>query len=101
MQRLNIDLVTVGMILGRDIVHSDGSILMEEGTVINDSSLRRFIMSGILHIIVRDKPVPGATMGYDVRGRLKNLPHLFRKYENDEFMNTLRNMLHNHFAERI
>jgi hypothetical protein len=101
MQKIPLDQAGAGMVLAYDVTTADGKVLASADSPLDDAMLRRLGLAGIMKLVVQGKPVPGADMGYDALVRAKRLDHLFRAHQDDRFMMTLRNMLFNHFKERV
>ena len=100
MQKISLDQASAGMVLGVDVITSNGRVLASVGTPVDDAMLRRFALAGVMKLVVQGKPVPGADMGYDALARAKRLEYLFRAHQADRFMMTLKSMLSKHFTER-
>ncbi len=97
MQKIPLAQAAPGMILGCDIVAAGGQVLALADSEVTPAVLRRLELAGIAKLVVQGKPVPGANMGYDALARSKRLELLFRRYADDKFMTTLKNMLFKHF----
>lgn len=101
MQKIPLELATPEMVLAKSIKRQDGSLMAAEGEVLTEAQLKRLSLGGITHLIVRDKPVPGYGMGYDVAGRRSRVEYLFRNHKNSIFMKTVCAFLVKHFEERL
>jgi hypothetical protein len=100
MQKIPLNQARAGMVLAIDVLKADGRVLAPADAPVDDMMLRRLDLAGVTQIVVQGKPVPGADMGYNALARAERLEHLFRSYQNDHFMMTLKKMLLKHFKER-
>ena len=100
MQKITLQQAFAGLVLANDVTSPEGKILAPVDSTLDSAVLRRLELAGIAKIVVQGKPVPDASMGYDAGGRATRLDFLFRKYLDDRFMLTLKNMLFKHFLLR-
>lgn len=101
MQRIPIKFASAGMSLAKPITREDGMVLAGENTVLTDSIVERLKNAGIASLVVKGRPLPGQASGMDLTKVKERLPHLFRKYQNDKLMVTMRMMLDQYLAQAI
>jgi hypothetical protein len=99
MQRIPIKFASPGMILAKPALRSDGMILAGEGFVLSDSVLEKLKDAGLSSLVVKGRPLPNLGAGMDLAKVRERIPHLFRKYQDDPFMNAMRNLLE-HFVDK-
>jgi hypothetical protein len=99
MQRIPIKFASPGMILAKPALREDGIVLVGEGLVLTDSILEKLKSSDLSSLVVKGHPLPGLGKDMNLSKVRERMPHLFRKYEDDPFMNTMRNLLE-HFLDK-
>lgn len=101
MQRIPIKFATAGMSLAKPISRDDGMVLAGENTVLTDSIIDRLKNAEIPSVVVKGRPLPGLADGLDLAKVKERLPHLFRKYQDDKLMTTMRMMLEQYLEKAI
>ena len=101
MQRIPIKFASAGMSLAKPITRDDGMVLAGENTVLTDSIIERLKNSEIPSVVVKGRPLPGLASGMDLNKVRERLPHLFRKYQDDKLMMTMRMMLDQYLGKAI
>ena len=89
------------MVLAKSIKAHDGSILAAEAEPLTDVVIKRLGMTGLTHIVVQGKPLPGYGMGYDVQARYTRVQYLFRSHQENTFMKSVCVFLRRHFEDRL
>lgn len=101
MQRIPIKFATAGMSLAKAISREDGMVLAGQGTVLTDPVINRLKNAEIPSLVVKGRPLPGLPSGMDLQKVRDRLPHLFRKYDSDQLMVTMRKMLSQYLERAI
>ena len=101
MQRIPIKFACDGMILGKPVLKNNGMVLVSEGTKLTDSMIERLRNTEVTSITVKGRPLPALSGGLDLGRMQSRLSHLFRKYQQNPLMWTLRNMLEQHLNKCI
>lgn len=101
MQKIPLDTLTVGMVIGNDVISDQGALLVNAQSVADEAMVRRLFMAGIDEVVVTGKPVPGYDMGYNVKRMCERLPQLFKYHADDPFMTSVYAILLKHFKARI
>ena len=101
MQHIALAKVKSGMTLAQAVAHPNGPVLVGEGIVLTESIIDRIRRAGVFTVCV-----VGDSSGSDVPIRslhelAKDLPLLFRRYNDNIFMMTLHSVIARHFARRI
>lgn len=102
MQRIPLQYAEPGMVLAQSIVRDNGMVLMAEGTELNQSGIERLHRLGVGHLTVQGEPVDMAEEcgGVSCSKRLERLDHLFRGYEDDQWMLTVKTFFQTYFHKR-
>ena len=102
MQKIPLKYAFEGMILGKPVTRDDGMVMAGEGLTLTESIIDRLKNSGINSVTVKGRPVPGLDSGdVDLAKMKERLGHLFRKYQQNPLMWTLRNMLEQYLERAI
>lgn len=101
MQKIPLDMLKVGMVVGNDVIGGQGAVLAQGKSTVDEAMVRRLFMAGIDEVVVKGEPVPGYDMGYNVSQMCTRLPEIFKEYANDPFMKSMYAILLKHFKERI
>jgi len=90
------------MVLAKPITRDNGMVLMAEGTELNRSGLDRLHRLGIGHLVVEGEPVDLSddSTGLSCAKRLERLGYLFRGYEDDAWMLTVKAFFEAYFRKR-
>ena len=102
MQKIPLDLARPGMVLAKPVTRSDGIAVAAAGAELSASLLDRFDGMGVTHLVVEGEPVkldgpPGAT-SFDKR--LERLDFLFRKHEDNAWMQQIKRLMDHYFRMR-
>jgi hypothetical protein len=90
------------MILAKAATRADGMVLAGAGMQLTDAALNRLKDAGIASIVVKGRPMPSLnTGGIDLSKMKERLGHLFRKYQQNSLMWTLRNMIEQYLEQII
>lgn len=101
MQKIPLDMLKVGMVVGNDVIGAQGAVLAQGKSTVDEAMVRRLFMAGIDEVVVRGKPISGYGMGYNIDYMCVRLPQLFNAYADDPFMSSMYAILLKHFKERI
>ncbi|MEG2171887.1 MAG: hypothetical protein RRY29_01350 [Desulfovibrionaceae bacterium] len=101
MQKIPLDSLKTGMVIGDDVINPQGILLAYANSTVDEAMVRRFFMAGVDEVIVMGKHVPGFDIGYDAQAVYDRLPQLFEKYREDPFMLSMYAILLKHFKVRI
>lgn len=102
MQRIPIKYASEGMVLAKPVARDDGVVMAGEGLALTDSIIQRLANSGINSVTVKGRPMPNLDSGeIDLAKMKERLGHLFRKYQQNPIMWTLRNMLDQYLDKAI
>jgi hypothetical protein len=90
------------MVLAKAATRADGMVLAGVGMQLTDAALSRLKDAGIASIVVQGRPIPGLDTGDIDLSKMKGrLGHLFRKYQQNSLMWTLRNMIEQYLEQII
>lgn len=101
MQKIPLDALSVGMVIGNDVISAQGSLLVNGQSVADEAMVRRLFMAGIDEVVVMGKAVAGYDMGYDAKRMCDRLPQIFKHHADDPFMTSVYAILLKHFKARI
>lgn len=101
MQKIPLDTLTAGMVIGNDIISAQGTLLVHGQSTVDEAMVRRLFMAGIDEVVVMGKSIPGYDMGYDVNRMCARLPQLFKYHADNPFMTSIYAILLKHFKARI
>lgn len=95
MQKIPLSLAKPGMILARAVLRENGQVLVGEGAGLTVSLLERLEAMGVDAVTVQGRPVQmdGISSGESIAMRLERLEHLFRKHQDDPWMNQVKAQL--------
>ena len=90
------------MVLAKAVSRDDGMVLAGEGLALTVSIIERLHNSGVKSVVVKGRPMPGLDSGdIDLVKMKSRLGFLFRKYQQNPLMWTLRNMLEQYLDRLI
>ncbi len=98
MQKIPLNLVKPGMILGKPVVRENGVVIMAEGTELTDSLIYRLENMKIDRIVVKGNPVDMGNASAGAAERIKRMDHLFRMHGDDIWMGKVKGFLKRYFA---
>ncbi len=99
MQRLPIKYVKPGMVLAREAVTEEGTILCGPGTELDEAIISRFEKAGLESITVQGHPVrlPGEK---GLKERIRDLEARFSKVKGDPVLMALMKLIAQHWVEQ-
>jgi hypothetical protein len=90
------------MILAKSVARPDGMVMAGEGLQLTDDLLGRLKDAGVASVVVKGRPMPDPDNGdVDLTKMQSRLNHLFRKYQQNTLMWTLRNMIDQYLEQII
>lgn len=101
MQKIPVDRLNIGMVIGNDVLSPQGVLVVNAQSVVDEAMQRRLCNAGVTEVVVMGKDVPGYGMGYDPRYMCDQLPKLFRNCKEDPFMMSVCAILMKHFKARV
>lgn len=101
MQKIPLDTLKVGMVIGNDVINAQGAILANARSAVDEAMIRRLFMAGIDEVIIMGKSVKGFDIGYDAQRMCDRVQQLFTPYAGDAFMSSVSAILLKHFKARI
>ena len=101
MQRIPIKFAVPGMVLVKAVVKEDGMVLAGEGLELSDAVISRLRNAGVPSLAVKGRPLPNLASGLSLPKALERLPHLFRKYPEDQLMRATRGIVEDFLLRAI
>jgi len=103
MQKIPLNLAKPGFVLAKPVARSDGMVVAPQGAELTEALLDKFDMMGVEQVIVEGEPIQmdGVSSGTNYDTRLQRLDHLFRHYENDQWMNQVKALLTHFFKMKV
>jgi len=93
MQRIPIKFAAAGMVLVKSVSQANGMVLVGEGVELTDSIISRLKNAGVPSLTVQGCPMPNMPSDLSLSKALERMPHLFRKYQEDPLMKSMRGMV--------
>lgn len=99
MQKLPLRLAEPGMVLAKPVTRGNGLVVAAEGTELTQGIISGLERMEIESIVVEGNPVDmdGIAGGIRYEKRIERLDHLFRKYEDDQYMMRLKTSIKKYF----
>lgn len=101
MQKIPVDRLIAGMVVGDDVLSSQGVLVANAHSTVDDAMVRRLANAGVTELIIEGKDVPGYGMGYNAQDMCDKLPYLFRNCKGEPFMMSVCAILMKHFKARV
>ena len=100
MQKIPLNLAKSGYVLAKPVARADGAVVAPQGAELTESILRKLDMMGVETVVVEGEPVKldGMVSGTNYDVRLARLDHLFRKHQDNPWMNQVKGMLRQYFT---
>ncbi len=102
MQKIPVNLAKAGMVLEKSVLRDNGLVLVAQGTEISEALLNRLENMGVEWITVEGAPVEmeGMAPPKTYEQRMQEMDHLFRRYKNDKWMDSMKSFLKSYFRRK-
>lgn len=87
--------------LAKPVMRDNGQVLVAEGTQLTDSLVQRLANMGAETLVVKGSPLGGEGDLAKYKERVERIPHLFRRFEDDAWMQRVEDFLLDYFQQRV
>ncbi|WP_045210844.1 hypothetical protein [Desulfonatronovibrio magnus] len=103
MQKIPLDKAKPGMVLAKPILRDNGMVLVAEGTEITDTLITRLENMDIPSVVVQGHPVEmeGVDPPKTYKQRVQEMDHLFRNFNDDQWMTRMKLFLKAYFKKKM
>jgi hypothetical protein len=100
MQKIPLNLAKPGFRLAKPVARADGAVVVPQGAELTEAILDKLDMMGVEVVVVDGEPITmdGVASGTNYDVRLQRLDHLFRKHQDDAWMNQLKGLIREFFT---
>lgn len=102
MQKIPINLAREGMVLEKAVMRDNGMVLVGQETKLTSALISRLENMDISSIVVKGEPVDMEGVGGSTTyaKRIERLDHLFRQFENDEWMQEVKEFIRGYYRAK-
>lgn len=103
MQKIPLDKAKPGMVLAKPVLKENGTVLIAEGTELRENHFSILKKQGIKFIVVKGTPLDlgEGAYGFSLKKRLERLDYLFRKHQNNPWMEKVKEFFKVYFTYQL
>ncbi|GAB6162584.1 hypothetical protein JCM12298_17430 [Desulfothermus naphthae] len=103
MQKIPVDKAKAGMVLAKPVLKENGMVLIAEGTELKENHFPILRKQGVKFIVVKGNPLDlgEGAYGFSVKKRLERLDHLFRRHQDNLWMQKVKEFFKVYFTYQL
>jgi hypothetical protein len=101
MQKIPINKAKPGMTLAKPVLKENGMVLVAENTELTETHLATLKKQGIKFLVVKGTPLDEGVYGFSIKTRLERLDYLFRKHQNNPWMQKVKEFFEIYFKYQL